>query len=150
MPDDLHKKVSEWLDKEGFPLEMVVASAFRRAGLWVMQSDYYEDPNEGKQREIDVIARQQVLVARDLLRITFAVECKVSRDKPWVLFTADSIRFLDSTRVAERTASSLGKRFLSQVAGDLEIQNLPFFTLPKRPGYGLAQGLRNGSARDLR
>jgi hypothetical protein len=50
------KNVREWLEGEGFPLEMRVAAAFRKTGFDVRQSSFYMDPESGKGREIDVIA----------------------------------------------------------------------------------------------
>ena len=128
---------------------MLVAAEFRRAGFSVIQSDYYQDPVEGVQREIDVAAHTQVFADRNLLRVTFLVECKVSRDKPWVLFTAESVRLAGPARVVQRTSSRLGNRLLRRLSRKEEIQDLPFFTLPTRPGYGLTQALRKPEARDL-
>lgn len=149
MSDDLKQSVTEWLNSQGFPLEMAVAAAFRQKGFWVTQSDYYEDPNTGTQREIDVTARLQTYVQADLVRVTFVVECKVSKDKPWVLFTADTVRLADRARIVQRTSSVYGKKFLYQLMDVDEVKNLPFFTLPARPGYGLAQALRKPDAKDL-
>lgn len=49
-------KVKEWLEKQGYPLEMRVAAAFSEAGFDVRQSTYYIDPETSKAREIDVEA----------------------------------------------------------------------------------------------
>lgn len=148
MSDNLQERVSAWLAKEGYPLEMAVAAEFRRAGFWVVQSDYFEDPKEKVQREIDVVARVQSETEAGLIRISFVIECKASRDKPWVLFTADSVRLAEPARVIQRTASTTGKRFLHRLAERAEIRGLPFFTLPERPAYGLTQSLGQ-SERDL-
>jgi len=75
-------KVREWLETQGFPLEMRSAAAFRMAGFEVAQSAYYVDPETGKAREIDVIARDPDHLG--VLNIGFIVECK-SSSKPWVL-----------------------------------------------------------------
>jgi hypothetical protein len=75
-------KVREWLDTQGFTLEMRTASAFRAAGFEVRQSSYYLDPETAKGREIDVVARDPDVLG--VVDITFIVECKSSK-KPWVL-----------------------------------------------------------------
>ncbi len=40
----LSVKVQEWLEKQGYPLEMTVASKLARVDLDVTQSSYYDDP----------------------------------------------------------------------------------------------------------
>jgi hypothetical protein len=75
-------KVREWLEKSGFTLEMRAAAAFQAAGFEVRQCDHYIDPESGKAREIDVIARDPD--SYGIIDITFVVECKAS-EKPWAL-----------------------------------------------------------------
>jgi len=53
--DDLGRRVTEWLSGQGYPLEMKVASAFRKEGFSVSQGTYYADPESGNNREIDVV-----------------------------------------------------------------------------------------------
>lgn len=72
----------EWIEKQGFSLEMRTASAFRKAGFEVRQSSCYIDPETSKPREIDVLAKDPDLLG--VVNIAFAVECK-SSTKPWVL-----------------------------------------------------------------
>ena len=57
--DDLSSKVEEWVNKQGYPFEMRVAAAFRKAGFGITQSDYYTDTETGTAREIDVVASMQ-------------------------------------------------------------------------------------------
>jgi hypothetical protein len=80
--DAMIPKVREWLDAQGFTLEMRTASAFRAAGFEVRQSSHYIDPETGKGREIDVVAADPDVLG--VVDITFVVECKSSK-KPWVL-----------------------------------------------------------------
>ena len=56
MTEDLVQKIRNWLDTQGYPLEMKVARCFQKAGFRVSSSEYYLDPDERKPREIDVIA----------------------------------------------------------------------------------------------
>jgi hypothetical protein len=88
--------VEKWLKRQGYPLEMVVAQEFRRAGFDVTQSAFYEDQQTHQSREIDMFAMMEVARGDgnadsgiNFIRLTLAVECKLSRDKPWVLFTHD-------------------------------------------------------------
>jgi hypothetical protein len=77
------ENVRQWLEGEGFPLEMRVAAAFRKTGFDVRQSSLYADPESGKNREIDVIAADPDYIG--IVEIHFVVECKSSK-KPWVLY----------------------------------------------------------------
>ena len=45
-------KVCEWLEKQGYPLEMLVAQAFQKEDFLVSLSDFYEDFETKSQREI--------------------------------------------------------------------------------------------------
>jgi hypothetical protein len=52
MPENLMiPNVKEWLEKQGFLLEMKTAAAFRQAGFEVRQCSHYVDPDSGKSRE---------------------------------------------------------------------------------------------------
>jgi hypothetical protein len=54
--EDLSGKVSEWIEGQGYPLEMTVAKTFEQNRFEVIQSEYYKDPESGDCREIDVVA----------------------------------------------------------------------------------------------
>lgn len=83
-------KVREWVNTQGYSLEMQTASAFRAVGFDVRQSTYYTDPETKKPREIDVVAINQSM--RGYVDVRFFVECK-SGEKPWVLFcSADTLK----------------------------------------------------------
>lgn len=82
---DLIEKVKNWLDNQGFSLEMKTASEFRKGGFWVRQSGHYLDTETGKSREIDVIASDWDIASN--IQIDFVIECKSSK-KPWVLLTS--------------------------------------------------------------
>lgn len=75
-------KVKESLEKQGFLLEMKAADVFRQTGFEVRQCSQYLDPDSGKSREIDVLARDPDFLG--IVDIQFAIECKASK-KPWVL-----------------------------------------------------------------
>ena len=81
-------KIKDWLEGQGFSLEMQAASAFRAAGFEVRQSSYYSDSETGKGREIDVVARDPDTLG--VVDITFIVECK-STKKPWVILCSPDV-----------------------------------------------------------
>ena len=75
----LTDEVREWLERSGFPLEMQSAAAFRQAGFEVRQSSHYIDPENGKDRELDVLATDPDYIG--VVQIHFVIECK-SGKKP--------------------------------------------------------------------
>ena len=97
--ESLERRVAKWLDGQGYPLEMLVGQAFRKAGFFVVQSDYYPDPETGKPREIDVCAHIQRDSHGILAGVVYTIECKLARDKPWVLFTSADIQLAGLARV---------------------------------------------------
>jgi hypothetical protein len=80
-------KVREWLEGEGYPLEMRAASAFRSSGFDVRQSVYYMDADTGKTREIDLLCGVGDF-PYGLANLSLVVECKTSK-KPWVVFSSE-------------------------------------------------------------
>ena len=138
---DLRNKVAEWLATEGYPLEMQVARAWLRSGFHVQQAEYYEDPETKTLREIDVIAGIQIAFGRHLIRLTLCVECKVIKNRPWVLLTSSDVQLAAPAQVTQRAASKHGLIFLRMVAHNKTYQNLQLLRLPPRPGYGLIQAL---------
>ena len=91
MEISLDEKVKRWVEKEGDPLEFSTAHKFKKRRFSVEQSYFAKDEN-GKAREVDVLATANVPIGRSFLRIKHVVECKWSKDKPWVLFK-DEKRF---------------------------------------------------------
>lgn len=144
---DLKAKLSEWVRSEGFPFEMRVARAFQKVGFLVNQSDYYKDPTTKVHREIDVIARLNFLVKPLVIRIEFLIECKSSKDKPWVVFCGDEEELERPAWVANRFASDAGMKMLHYHATDKEFQSLSLFRLRAPVGYGLRQAF--GKSEDV-
>lgn len=87
MSDSLESRVLGWLKEQGFPLEMEVASMAKAAGFEVSQSDYYLDPDGGEAREIDLVLSLNNRKGGFSLTYNLFVECKSSRDKPWLMFS---------------------------------------------------------------
>jgi len=83
-------RVREWLDTEGYPLELEVARAFRKAGFRAHHSMMYDDENTNQKREIDVVATKQFGQDGRWIRVVVVAECKNNAKKPWVYFTVRS------------------------------------------------------------
>lgn len=92
--------VRKWVENTGYPFELAIGESLRSAGWEVEHARWFEDPTEEKWRELDVFG--SVHTANDLgdthANLNLAIECKVSSDKPWVLFaapttTAGALRF---------------------------------------------------------
>jgi hypothetical protein len=141
---DLDEKLRSWLESQGYPLEMRVAGSFRQRRFGVFQSEYYKNPESGTMRETDVRPTMQVEIQGILVRLGFVIECKQSKDKPWVLFTAPT-RLASPGRVAQRAASRLGRQLLMRMAQEPRVQQLPLFGLHERSAYGMTQAFTTGN-----
>lgn len=137
---NLTSKLADWLDSQGYPLEMRVARTFAQAGFAVTQSDFYSDPETGDFREIDVVAYKDEILGEAHLQITVCVECKAAKEKPWIVFTDDKPKHewtpLSMTR--------LGFKFLQLVRKDQSYKRVRLFRSPSSVGYGLTQAFTSG------
>jgi hypothetical protein len=140
----LAANVKTWLAEQGYPLEMEVARLFREAGFSVLQSEYYKDPSTSQHREIDVVASIQRRSKSILRRISFVVECKASRDKPWVVFTSSEKSLAAPARIAQNAGNIFGRSQLQRLSHSEEVQALSLFGLPERPGYAVTQAFTTG------
>lgn len=138
----LEENLRKWLLEKGYPLEMRVASIFHSGGLGTIASEYYVDPSTGKSREIDIVGSVQADIEHTLLRFSFFVECKTSPEKPWVLFTRRTA-LSKKASVAQRAASTLGAAFLSLIADDPMVMDLPLFRVQERSAYAVTQAFRS-------
>lgn len=139
MEKDLKKRVTDWLEKQGYPLEMRVASALRDVGFAVSQGEYYDDPDTKTSREIDVIAVKTD--EYDILETSIVVECKRSADKPWVLFTSEtheSGRDITLTYAVMSLSAREKLVKLSKKGFDKSMQDLLWLNKSKKTAYGMA------------
>jgi hypothetical protein len=138
--EELPKRVKDWLEHQGYPLEMRVASALRRRKLWVRQSTHYIDQESGKSREIDVVA-----VHEDNFGVAeahFIIECKAS-NKPWVLFTSHHTmnnfnRTMALGVFSQKARASISNRFTDAV------HVLKWLNKDGRVGYNLTSAFTTG------
>jgi len=140
----MEERIREWLETQGYPLEMKVARLFRARRFRIVQSEYYKDAETGAQRETDVTARLECQCDGIFVRIEFVIECKSTPDKPWVLFTGGR-GLADPARVAQRAASKLGSKALMQLCQRKDIQDLALFQMHERSAYGITQAFTTGS-----
>ena len=144
---DLKTKIASWLEMQGYPVEMTVARAFRERRFRVHQSHFFTDPNTSKSREIDVLVTRQGDIDGRIIRVVFVIECKKSRDKPWIVFTDSSIRLADSSRVYHWAASPFGQKLLTAFANDPLFTETGLFVIPKRTGYAATTAFGGGKDR---
>lgn len=78
------------LEKTGYPVELRAGSVFARSGWSVDYNVYYTDWDEGKGREIDLIAFNAVQSKKHdvWVRLYLLIDVKKSED-PWVIFTTE-------------------------------------------------------------
>lgn len=132
----LEQKVKDWFDSEGYPLEFPVARAFEEQGFVSHQGYYVSDEQEEQAREIDVLANMDAgLDGEGFLRVSHVIECKWSRDKPWVVFTSPRSIMAESACMAQTAASSLGQAIMYCLAGEVELYPLHLFAYPERGGF---------------
>lgn len=137
----LTEQVEEWIQKEGYPLEFYTADVFARAGFEICQSLYVPDISEGsnKRREIDVCAMVEKAVNTPPVTITFAVECKWSNKKPWIVFSSRRNNLNPQTYITQSIGSFLGYSALCQLASDTDVQQLSTFRGCERSGFSMRQ-----------
>jgi len=134
-------KVREWLEGEGFPLEMRTAAAFRSAGFEVRQSSYYLDPESGKGREIDVVATDPDTLG--LVQIHVVIECK-SGKTPWILLTSEDALSGYNRLFALGVLSQDALASLADRAGEL-MNSFPWLRKSNRNGYALRRAFGGDS-----
>lgn len=132
--DELLSKVEGWLDTEGYPLEFETAAAFRDAGFRVLQAEYTKPTPRWPRREVDVVAHMSQFEDH-LLRVEFVVECKWSRDKPWVFFCGGR-GMAPAASAAQSIGSQLGETLLWKEAGNPSLESLGLFASTGRSAFG--------------
>lgn len=83
----LSKKIADWLERTGLPLELDAVSRLQAAGFVVEHSPVFADPQSEKGREIDVVASTRDPLG--LLYLFVVAECKATPN-PWVVLVDPS------------------------------------------------------------
>ena len=135
-------KLYEWLQKQGYPLEMEVASALSKTELWVRQASYYKDPESDKSREIDVICTEAEVLG--MAELHFVVECKAS-EKPWILFSSkDTLARYNSLFALGILSDQARGALVNHIDIDIGgVRNLFAWFSKRRVGYSMTQAFTN-------
>lgn len=92
----MEKKIIEWLNKTGYPLELNAESILSKKGFRVFNSHYYTDPDKNIPREIDLLAEYSIQDDAKNIEISYniLIECKKS-EKPFIILRGKSINTSD-------------------------------------------------------
>jgi hypothetical protein len=123
-------QVREWLNTEGYPLELEVARAFRKAGFRAHHAMMYDDENTNTKREIDVVATKQFGQDGRWIRVVIAAECKYNAKKPWVCFSDTEHTLNENQRIRQRITGGFGGMLLDKVSTLTSLFNKGLFQIP--------------------
>ena len=141
----LPDKILEWLNKQGYPTEFQVANICHRHGFRVFQGYHVSNESPDFPREIDVLALTDERADDYLIRVEHIIECKWSKDKPWVVLTSRHGHLASPACVAQTIGSLLGSTILWTIAGDPDLHTLDLFSTPDRPGFSGRQAFSQGN-----
>jgi hypothetical protein len=130
----LHDYVDKWLTTQGFPLEFRTARALNAQGLRSLQGRYIRDPRTQQLREIDVLAGLHLEKTDVVCRVSVVVECKWSREHPWILFTGDESTSREE-QVLQTIASAFGDGVLWHLTTDETFRRYTERRRPARIGF---------------
>lgn len=129
---------------------MAVANEFEDNGFSVYQSTYYKDPESGKSREVDVVARKGVCTGNIFADIQFVIECKTSKEKPWIVFTRKN-KIIDWEYMNWYCTSKLGWDYVLSASIDGKFDELSLtYHKRERIGYGITQAFTTGEGLSYR
>ncbi|MGJ7908687.1 hypothetical protein ACOQFL_19645 [Actinopolyspora sp. H202] len=151
------ESIREWLQGQGYPLEMKVAYIFEQLSHTIGQSCRYRDRDSSLLRETDVVAGWGGLKRGGPVSLNIVLECK-SNSSPSVVFKSYDLDspeenfFTDDEKIATIT----GYPGVSPVDADLDFelslavldQENRLLSGPSMAGYAVTQGLRTGNAKD--
>jgi hypothetical protein len=133
----LVEKVRDWLQSEGYPLEFRTAHAFRAEGFYPRQGVYVRETKTSPPREIDVLAELKFESEHKVdFQINLVVECKWTRDKPWVVFTTPETRMPASACIGLTLSSLLADAIMYCLASNAALYSLDLFKAGERSGFG--------------
>jgi hypothetical protein len=143
MSEKLIQEIRGWLDKQGYPLEMQVARTLREIGFEVSSSEYYLDPDDQKPREIDVIATLQKTMGRTKFEIAYTVECKLSKNKPWVCFCSTASRRRDPhIGFAARYTTIQARDVMTELSRTHDDTTGELFRVPENHAYSVINAFK--------
>ena len=159
MSDELIGKIRDWLNHQGFSLEMRTARAFREAGFDVSQFEHYIDQETRGVRQIDVIASFSENIDDTNVQVKLIIECKYIENLPWVvLITPDNLdkysffsRFLKGNFPSNwKNINTIEGRIIGKVIESLKQTNESFSTFRiDKAGYTVKQlNFKDNSSKD--
>lgn len=145
--DSLAVRLMQWLDGQGYPLEMTTAIALQKNNFSVTLSDYYTDFETKETREIDVTAlRWSDFNQPVALQVCCRIECKLARDKPWLVFVPQAERNIwlpPFTTISSSVFSAFWTEGLKKEKFT-EILKGASLLRPNHVGYGITQAFTTG------
>ena len=141
--DRIEDRVHDWLSRQGYPLEFRTAAVFSKAGFQVRQGEYVSETRSDKVREIDILADAPRRHVDQPARICYVVECKWTKEKPWIIFTS-SDKVMAGVAISQTIASELGRLLLWAAAGDSRLNSTRTFEACDKPGFGGRQAFSDG------
>jgi hypothetical protein len=145
---NLTDKVKDWLQQQGYPLEFRTSFSFQSAGFDVFQGLYVRESKTNVVREIDVLARVRGQVDKFYFDVSIIAECKWSRDKPWVVFTAPRTRMAPSACIAQSISSTLCDTAMYCLAANKYLHAFELFSSRERNGFGGRRVFSNDGEQD--
>jgi len=136
----LRKKIINWLEKTGFPLEMDAAVPFRKHGFEVRQSSVVLDTQENKPRELDILAIDPDI--HGILSLTCVLECKSSK-QPWIVFTSDDALENYNRQFAFSIMSKNARSAIVDLVSARSDLWDKYFKRSNRSGYAMRQALND-------
>jgi hypothetical protein len=162
--NSLEQNLISWLEENGYPLEMKVASLLRisekryegedeKEGKSedfldipdIRQGSHYQDPETNSSREIDLIWSHGNFMTG--ATIDFAIECKNTK-KPWILFTskeagANYNRFYTFGILSKGAKKSIIDKVFAEKntnsPAEKSMKKIPWLWKEGQIGYGITQ-----------
>jgi hypothetical protein len=147
----LEARLANWLQEQGYPLEMRAAAALREQGLEVVQSYYYFDQQAQTHREIDLRASYRMVITRKMMvDVELVIECKSSPDKPWVLFLSP-FSMHPTARTSQRFVARVSgsEQWWDRLARSRAVQRAPLLTFGDHPAHALIRASLGKSTEDV-
>ncbi len=150
---DLPTKVKNWVEEQGYSLEMRVAKKFQENGFQVSQFEHFIDQESRSVRPVDVVVSLAKDIGNSRIVIKHYIECKYSgKDKPWVIVVTsdkfDKHSFFSRILKGQHPSSwsnieTLQGRVVAKIIQALDSNlGLDIFSI-KNPGYVVAESLTN-------
>jgi hypothetical protein len=118
------------------PLEFQTSNIFLEQGFDAKQGHYTIDDRGGQAREIDVVGDIDMrLGGNEFFRASQVIECKWSRDKPWVVFTSERSIMAERACIAQTIGSPLGRAAMYCAASSPNLYSMETFKHPLRGGF---------------